>query len=410
MPKSGACPYANVEALQQGFDHHSQFFRANSNEIFEQARQACPVFRSPAWGGFWVMTKYDDIRRVATDEVNFSSQPYVGQPGGDARFYPIDLDPPVATEMKRLMTPYFALDILEARGPIIRELAEEAVDAFIESGRCDFTQDFGMPVSGIHTLRMVGMDESRWREFVHLIHALVFQDGTPEQLEAMGKELESKLLGIVRAQRIDPKPGIISDLMKQRLQGEKLPDETIVSMVALLLVGGFDTTNGTFGMLLEHMQRDPELRKTLIAHPERRLDAIEETVRLGAPNTAVFRTVRHAVTVGDKQFLPGDRVGLFWGAGNRDEKYFTDPDKFILGRKPNLHMAFGLGAHRCLGSTLARISLLNWLDVVLTRVPDFQIELDKLELAPSIGGTRAYYRVPATFTPRSRRNSPKVAV
>jgi len=377
--------------------------------MYELSREACPVFHTPAWGGFWVMTRYDDIRRVATDEVNFSSQPYVGLPGGDAKFYPIDLDPPIATEMKRLLTPYFALDVLEARGPIIRELAEQAVDAFIETGKCDFTLDFGMPVSGIHTLRMVGMDESRWREFILLIHALVFQEGTPEQLDRMGKELETKLAEIVREQRTAPRPGIISDLMTRELNGEPLSDEIIVAIVDLLLVGGFDTTNGTFGMLLEHMQRDPELRRELIAHPEKRLDAIEETIRLASPNTAVFRTVRHAVTVGGKEFKPGDRVGLFWGAGNRDEKYFKDPDKFILGRKPNLHMSFGLGAHRCLGSTLARISLLIWLDVVLTRIPDFRIELDKLELAPSIGGTRAYYRVPATFKPGPRRQMQKAA-
>lgn len=405
MQSVSKCPFVSAEALQRAFDHHSNEFRLHSNEMFQRARSACPVFHTPAWGGYWVLTRYDDLRRVATDEVNFSSQPYVGQPGGDARFYPIDLDPPIATEMKRLLTPFFALDVLEARGVIIRELAEQAVDAFIETGRCDFTQDFGMPVSGVHTLRMVGMDENRWREFVQHIHALVFQDGTPEQLQAMGEELESKLLAIVRAQCSDPKPGIISDLMTRELQGEQMTDETIVSIVALLLVGGFDTTNGTFGMLLEHMQRDPDLRRELIAHPARRLDAIEETVRLAAPNTVVFRTVRHAVTIGGQEFQPGDRVGLFWGAGNRDEKYFKDPDKFILGRKPNLHMSFGLGAHRCLGSTLARISLLMWLDVVLKRIPDFQIQLEALELAPSIGGTRAYYRVPATFTPGRRRSA-----
>jgi cytochrome P450 len=405
MVKMSGCPYASTEELQRGFDHHSREFRAHSNEIFHQAREACPVFHSPAWGGYWVLTRYDDLRRVATDEVNFSSQPYVGQPGGDARFYPIDLDPPLATEMKRLLTPFFALDVLEARGPIIRELAEQAVDRFIEAGQCDFTQDFGMPVSGVHTLRMVGMDENRWREFVHLIHALVFQDGTPEQLDVMGKELEAKLLAVVKAQRSEPKPGIISDLMTRELQGEKLPDEIIASMVALLLVGGFDTTNGAFGMLLEYMQRDPDLRRELIAHPDRRLDALEETLRLASPNTAVFRTVRHAVTVGGQDFKPGDRVGLFWGAGNRDERYFRDPNEFILGRKPNRHMSFGLGAHRCLGSTLARTSLLIWIDVVLKRIPEFRIELDHLELAPSIGGTRAYYRVPATFTPGLRRRA-----
>ncbi len=108
------------------------------------------------------------------------------------------------------------------------------------------------------------------------------------------------------------------------------------------------------------------------------------------------------MTIGDRQIRAGDRILLVWASGNRDEDVFERPDEVVLDRFPNRHMAFGLGAHRCLGSNFARRQILLALRAVLRRLPDYELDRDRLVKAETIGVTYGTFALPARFAPGPR--------
>jgi cytochrome P450 len=173
-------------------------------------------------------------------------------------------------------------------------------------------------------------------------------------------------------------------------------------MVMLTLQGGLDTTGSAISSALIHLDRDRDARQRLIEEPDLLPSAVEEFLRYESPQFALARTATRDVVVGDRQIREGDRVLLVWASGNRDEEMFDRADEVVLDRSPNRHMAFGLGAHRCLGSNFARRQILLALRAVLRRLPDYTIDHEHLVKAETIGVTYGTFALPARFTPGRR--------
>jgi cytochrome P450 len=170
----------------------------------------------------------------------------------------------------------------------------------------------------------------------------------------------------------------------------------------LTMQGGFDTTGSAISSALLHLDRNRDDRQRLIDHPELMDTAVEEFLRVGAPQFALARTAKHDVELGGQQIAEGDRVLLVWASGNRDESVFDRADEVLIERDPNRHMAFGLGAHRCLGSTLARRQIKVALSTILRRLPDYEVDHSRLVRAETIGVTYGTFAMPITFKPGPR--------
>jgi cytochrome P450 len=173
-------------------------------------------------------------------------------------------------------------------------------------------------------------------------------------------------------------------------------------MVSLTIQGGFDTTGSAIGNALLYLDGDPVARQALIDDPGLVVSAAEEFLRFEAPQLALARMATRDVEIGGELIREGEHVLLVWASGNRDDSAFPDPDSVVLDRFPNRHMTFGLGAHRCLGSTLARRQLTLTLSAVLHRMPDFTIDRKHAVRAETVGVTYGHMSLPATFTPGSR--------
>ncbi len=182
----------------------------------------------------------------------------------------------------------------------------------------------------------------------------------------------------------------------------------ILTQVFPLIAGGLDTTTSLFLNAVVHLSQHPALRQQLIDHPELRPAATEEMLRFYTPVQGLARTVTRDCPFGDVEMQRGDRVLLSYGSANRDGRAFPDPDEFVVDRFPNRHFAFGIGIHRCIGSTFARMEFGVMLDEILERLPDFHVDQSRAQQYPIIGLVNGYISVPATFTPGPRRGPTRI--
>jgi cytochrome P450 len=169
-----------------------------------------------------------------------------------------------------------------------------------------------------------------------------------------------------------------------------------------IIAAGVETTTSLLSSALWHLDRVPEDRKRLIADPSLLDTACEEFLRMYTPEQAGARTVVHRTEIGGAVLQRGDRVLLAWSSANRDPSQFENPEEFQLDRKPNRHMSFGLGIHRCIGSHLARQEFTIIMGEVLRRLPDYAIDQDRARLYPDLGLMYGYREMSATFTPGPR--------
>ncbi len=400
---SGECPVVHV-------DHHSPEFAEDPWSVFEDLRSRCPVAYSDAYDGFWVITKYEDIREIALDDETFSSADSIMIPPklSGQRSVPIEVDPPMFLEYRRVLQPHFSPAAVDRLHPWIEEYVHRCIDRFIEDGECDLVHDLADPLPAMTTLHLLGLPIEDWPKYSEPMHATVFlRQDNPRRVEALEglKWIREQILEAIERRR-EQQDGddLIASLVRSEVAGRPLEDQEILEMALLVVQGGLDTTGSAISNALLHLDEHPEKRRRLDEQREELLPiAIEEFLRYEAPQQALARTAREDVEIGGQQIRAGDKILLVWASGNRDEDVFDHPDDVVLDRFPNRHMTFGLGAHRCLGSNLARRQIRLALEGVFDRLPDCRIDRGRVERAETIGIVYGYFSMPATFTPGEPR-------
>jgi cytochrome P450 len=154
-----------------------------------------------------------------------------------------------------------------------------------------------------------------------------------------------------------------------------------------------------------HLSRHPEDRSRLLAEPELMSTAVEEFLRMFAPVTAIGRMASGDVEVAGQHISRGDPVLLLYRSANRDGRVFEHPDEVVLDRKPNRHLTFSAGIHRCPGSNFARMELRVMLAELLRRIPDYQVVEDGIRSQPDISIINSFARMPVTFPPGTRHRT-----
>jgi cytochrome P450 len=387
------------------FDHHSREFGDTSWSIFADLRERCPVSWSDNYGGFWILANYDDVRTVALDDATFSSAQSITVPAKPptARLsIPIEMDPPRFLEYRRMLNPRFAPAAIDKLESTIRGFVDQLIDEFVERGECDLVLDFTNPLPAMTTLHLLGLPVEDWEAYAVPLHDKTFmRNHSPEQIEQY-EGVHKRVLDAIADRRATPRDDMISYLLAQEVGGAPISDAEVLDMVMLTLHGGFDTTGSAIGNAMLFLDQHHGHRDELIAKPELRTSAVEEFLRYEAPQQGLARVATRDVEIGDQCIREGDRVFLLWASATRDDQAFPSPDEVQLDRFPNRHMTFGVGAHRCLGSTIARRQILCALDGLLTRIPDFVVDRDRIVRADTVGVVFGHYSIPVRFTPGPR--------
>lgn len=390
------------------FDHHSPEFAQEPWSIYREMRQQCPVAHSDAYGGFWALSTYEHVRRVALDDDTFSSASSIVIPPKlrDSRpAIPIEVDPPLFLEYRALLNPLLSPAAVAEKEPTLQRLITACIDEFVERGEADLIEDLADPLPAMATLDLLGLPVDDWHDYADPLHVIAFvrQDNEARQTAMREyREIQERLADEVRARREAPRDDMISRLLEGTVDGRPVTDEEVLDMVETVLQGGMDTTGAAISNALLYLDEDREARERLIAEPDLMPHAVEEFLRYEAPQQALARTTTAECEVGGHTLEEGEKVLLLWASANRDEEVFPDAEQCIIDRFPNRHVTFGVGAHRCLGSTFARTQMRLALEAVLERLPDYEVQRDGVVRAETIGLVYRRMHIPITFTPGSR--------
>jgi cytochrome P450 len=382
------------------FDHMSPELAAAFPETLARMRSLCPVAHSEEYGGFWVVTDYDDVLRVAQDWRTFSSESGLTVPVAPitVRSIPVEIDPPLHRVYKRLINPYFTPAAVAEWEAHTRQLVTKLIDVFIASGHCEFMEDFARPLPALSFFESAINAPVEEIEKVAYMASKSSVPNHPEAAECWTGFSKWVSDFLERRQAEPPRQDVVDAVVRSEVEGRPITHEEAVGIIQLLVLGGLETTAGALGMMMVRFCGHPEVPALLRQQPERIADAVEELLRLDGPFIAIARTATGDAEIGGHQIKKGEKVIIYWASANRDGSEFSDPDVFDIDRRVNRHVAFGAGPHRCAGSNMARMNLRVALEELVVRLEDV-----KLAEGPDVHYhttfTRSPLEVPITFVP-----------
>ncbi|MBI5087565.1 MAG: cytochrome P450 [Actinobacteria bacterium] len=405
MTTAGSAPRIDLLAM-------SSFAHGHPWEQYAWLRANDPVHWHPEADGpgFWAITKYDDVRTISRQPRTFSSYarsvmvPEPDEMGLMAqRQMMLNMDPPQHDRFKLLVSRGFTPRNAQLLSHRITELAREIVDDVVGRGECDFVHDIAGRLPSALIAELMGIpraDGEHLYELTELMHTTDDAVASPERRGMAVFEMLSYAQQVAERKRAQPGDDIASALVQAEVDGDRLTDAELQWFFLLLVNAGGDTTRNLLAAGLQALFDHPDQRERLRADLDGLLPtAVEEMLRFTTPVVHFRRTVMHDTEIRGRPLREGDKVVVFYGAANRDEDVFDEPDRFDVGRNPNPHLAFGGGGpHLCLGLHVARIEIAAMVREVLTRMPDIAPAGDPEPLASNfIAGVRS---MPVAFTPR----------
>lgn len=379
-----------------GYDLYSDEFRADPQAQFGAMRSGCPVAHSDKWGGSWMFAGYDDIRDLARDTERFTSRAVeVAGPleaAGGLYLPPLTSDPPEHRPHRDVLMPYFMPARVAEMEPMIRAEARRLVDELARRGGGDVIEDFAQPLTLSVLTSILGVPDAG--QITDWMIRMIRVGPMDQQVRTDAvREIIAYIDRLLLERELAGNTGtdLLSYLNRARIDGEPLSRKHRIGAGFLVLIAGADTTWSAIGAALWHLATRPEDRQSLLDRPELLNSAVEEFLRYYAPVT-VGRLALRDVEAHGRCVHAGERVVLPFAAANRDPSIFEDPDELQIDRRRNRHVTFGSGAHRCLGSNLARLELRVTLEEWLRAMPHFRLAKDE-QIQWSGGQTRGPERV-----------------
>lgn len=331
--------------------------------------------------GLWLFSRYADVLELlrmpsalVTKEISRV------RPG--SRLSPLDLtmmnmDPPGHSQLRALGAPAFSLESIQALEPKIDQQVDVLIDAMLAQDEADFIADFAVRLPVAIISDMMGIEVSERHGLLDWVtRILAGTDSTQKELSVVADqqsafgELLSFFDRLIAQRQQSPGNDLISQLVVAAQGAPVLSPQVLRSTCAFLLVTGYETTVSALGTGMYTLLRHPDQWALLQRDPDRIPAAVEEMLRFETPlQRSTFRMVAQDCVIGGKSLRAGDQVGAIIGAANRDPRVFSDPDRFLIDRKPNRHLAFGSGIHVCLGAILARSELRTAFSSLARRAP-----------------------------------------
>ncbi len=364
-----------------------------------ELRAERPVSRNE--NDIWRVARYADVREILKDHRSYSSE--VAQRfGDDDGSAPLMLfsDPPEHDRLRNLVNRAFTpRRIAEQAGPI-EARCEALVQDLVSSSEADLVESLAAPLPVGVIATMLGVEDGDFAEFKRWSDT-IFKDigevliGTPsEATQAAGAEMAGYFLERIAELRRKPQPHLLSDLVHVETEEGRLTDAELLMFCGLLLIAGNETTTSLIVGGVRVFHEIPGSFERLKASPEEVPSFIEETLRYHSPFKVTLRRAARDIELHGETIAAGELVLPMIASANRDERVFDRADEFVADRSPNPHLAFGLGIHSCLGSTLARMEGRIAIESLLRHLDG--IQLAKIDLA-ELDGFGAPTSVPVTL-------------
>lgn len=325
--------------------------------------------------GAWIVTHYDDIDRVYSDNEYFTNRgaaEYQRLIGETFPSIPLSIDPPEHTKYRMFLMPHFGPSKLNRMEAQIRDLVGEMIDSFAGRGEIDVAWDFGRVFPVRIFMSLMGFPGGMFDQFLDWEWAILHSNNREKMKEALRSVLDFLRAFMVEKEK-EPDEFLVSYIVHGTIGGQPLTDNEKIGMIWFLWLGGLDTVAATISQMFRRMALQPDIQCELRNHPELIHSAVEEFLRtqpiLSSARTAKKDFEWHGMTI-----KAGDKVHCLTPAGNFDPARFQNPRKFDVRRKANRHFTFVSGVHLCLGAPLARRELRILLDEWFKRIPEFRIK------------------------------------
>jgi cytochrome P450 len=325
--------------------------------------------------GSWIVTHYEDINRVYTDNELFSNQgtaEFQAVIGETFRSIPLAIDPPEHSKYRIFLMPHFSPARLDRIETHMRRVAIDMIDQFAGKGEVDVAWDFGRVYPVRIFMGLMGFPPPMFEQFLDwewdILHS-----GSRDKMAAALRGVLSFLRSFIAEKEVKPDDHLVSAIVHGKIKGESLTEEEKIGMVWFLWLGGLDTVAATISQMFRRMALQPGIQRQLRGHPELIQTAVEEFLRTQPILSSARRAKKdfewYGVTV-----KAGDSIQCLNPAGNFDRDRFEDPRTFDPARKANRHFTFVAGVHLCLGAPLARRELRIILDEWFKRIPEFRVK------------------------------------
>jgi cytochrome P450 len=354
-------------------------------------RSACPVAAVPTGSGQrtdYLVLGYPEARQALADpRLSKDTAAFFAGKHSRRRLHPavadtmLATDPPGHTRLRKLVTNAFTTGAVAALRPFITRTVDGLLDRWPVDGQADLVAGLAVPLPVIVICELLGIPEAD-RADVQRWSGDLFAAGRPDLIDAASHSMAAYMTGLVAAKRTRPGDSLLDRLIAARDGGDQLSEPELISLAALLLVAGHETTANFLGNAVLALLQHPAERERLRGDPDRVPAALDELLRYDSPvSTATFRHSTEPLALGGTGIPAGVPVLVALAAANRDPQRFPDPDRLDLDREAGGHLAFGHGIHRCVGAPLARAEAEIALRAVLARFPRLRLAVpaDQLE-------------------------------
>lgn len=391
-------------------------WKADPFPLYARLREERPVCRVTVNGvGGWMVTRYDDVLAALKDARLVKNgrsvragppvkYPWIPKPLRSLGLNMLDQDDPRHARQRGLVHKAFTPGRIAQMEATIRATAGRLLDAAARRRSMDLIRGFARPLPLTVIIELLGVPPADHRA-IHGWSTAVLRPRTPlNMLRALPGTLRfmRHLRRLFAERRARPRDDLLTALALAEDSGDRLSDDELVAMVILLLLAGHETTVNLIASGALALLQHPEQLALLRAEPALMPAAIEELLRFTNPvETATDRFAREEIAIAGVTIEPGSLVLASIASANRDPRHFADPERLDLARSPNRHLAFGHGAHFCLGAPLARLEGRIALGALLERLPDLRLaapaERLRWRATPVVRGLAA---LPVAWGPR----------
>jgi len=396
-------------------------FKADPFPFYRRLREIAPVYRVnlPDRQMAWLVTRYDDVVTVLTDErfakdifrvrskEQLAASPWMTRLLGPLLMplarHLLNRDPPDHTRLRALVQQAFSPRLVEGMRGRIETLADELLDSVKRRGRMDLIADYALPIPTTIIAEMLGVPVGDRHKF-HRWSSAMLSAGASRfgLLWAMPSAwlFMRYIRKLIKNRRANLRDDLISALITAKEASESLSDDELLSMILLLIVAGHETTVNLIASGMLALLQHPDQLARLRNDPGLIKPAVEELLRFTAPvETATERFAREEVELAGVKIAKGEMVIAAIASANRDESQFANPDTLDITREPNKHLAFGHGIHFCLGASLARLEGQIAINSLLAGTRDLQLTVDPNTLRWRTGLVlRGLKALPVSFT------------
>ena len=387
VPKPDHVP----DELVYDFDHYFDpaLIENAHDRILQIAKETPPIFWSPRHGGTWFLRSHKATYNGSRDTEAFSNGPYpyemiahmnANLPDDQKALIPlpITIDPPHHTTYRGPLQKPFSPKAMLALKDNIRTLAAELIEKVKADGACEFMTAIAEPLPVTVFLQLFGLPIEKQRIYRDLVEEHMHSplSAEPQIIQQRLRRVADVMRETILERQQEPKDDILSMLWQSEFDGRPANLHDIENYAVMLFLAGLDTVMNGMGLGVRHLAMHPELQEQLRADVAQVPEAAEELLRRYTFTVPPRFVARDGAFEG-VTMKKGEKAMIFLPAADLDPTEFKTPEEYNLARENKVHIAFGTGPHRCLGSHLARIELQVLYEEMVTRLPTFRLDPDK---------------------------------